>query len=280
MDNAVIRVCVFLIATMVVSLPAVGLALASLFTHRRMRRLSAVALLLLFSDMAELTMSLSIVRSLLGSGVFCGQHTLLSLKSPLILLSCRLCGLYLHQLVAIEGASLLKNPRSSAQLFSHFCSASITTVCVLIFVMFIAVKGDYPNLVFVMLSMFFTSACVLLCVHDISKSTQRVIRKLGLTTMAVCLFTTAFLYGPLVVYMVTHQKLEQAFVDAYSDIGTTQWGTMALSVSSLRVLADPALCVLACREIPRQLHSLRRTFRFVLFESCFSMGVKCDHIRK
>lgn len=255
-DNAnVIRVCVFLITTMVVSLPAVGWALASLYPHRQMRRLSAVALLLLLSDMAELMMSLSFVRPLLGCGVFSEQHTVISLESPVILLSCRLCGLYLHQLVAIEGALHLRNPRSSAQLFSCFCSVGITTVCFLIIITFITIKGDFPNLIFVMLSMLFSYACVLLCVYDISKIRQQAIRELGLTMMAVCLFTIAFLYGPLVVYMATHQKLGQAFMDTYTDIGTTPWGAMALSVSSLRVLADPALCVLACREIPRQLHS-------------------------
>lgn len=259
-DASLIRLCVFFIAPMTLSLPAVGWALASLCSPSRpYRRLSALALLLLLSDVAELTMTLSAVRQLLGGGgVFCGQlHvsqlSVISLEAPI--LSCRLCGLYLHQLVAIEGALHLKNPRSSAQLFSCFCSVGITTVCILIVIMFIAVEGELPNLLFVMLSMLFISACVLLCVYDILKSKQKAVRELGLTMMGVCLFTVAFLYGPLVVYMVSHQKAEQALVDMYSDISATHWGLMAVSVSSLRVIADPALCLLACREIPRQLHS-------------------------
>ncbi|XP_076145738.1 uncharacterized protein LOC143127936 [Alosa pseudoharengus] len=245
-----VRVLVFLVITLTVSLPALGWALASLFTPRKNRRVSGFTflLLLLLSDVSEVTMTLSVVRTLMG-GVFSGLSSLISLESPLILLGCRLSGLYLHQLVAIESTLHLKNPQSSAQLFSFCCSVGMTILCILIVLMFIIVKGNLPNLLFVMLSMFFTCACVLLCLYDISKTKQQAVRQLGQAMMALCLFTVAVLHGPLVVYMVVHQRSEEAPMDRYTDMAVSQWGAMALAISSLRVLADALLCVLACREI-------------------------------
>lgn len=199
-------------------------------------RISPFIFFLIYSDIMELLLC-PFVNTRLLEGTPC--HTILTCCSLCVLLAvARLCGLHFHQLVALQGILSLVYPAHTV----HFLWSSILGVIVWIFVVtcqFFEV-GYICNLIacFVPVTLvLITSILTVKASLAFARSPDR--RKFpGFNILAFAL-STLVLYMPCIILSCVN------YPDPFYQ---SSWVPAVVSIMSLRLVTEPLLCVLVCRE--------------------------------
>ena len=229
---------VFLYASLCAGLPTIVWALYHLRRHQQEGgTVSAFVVSLIVSDILELVLSPFLNTSLLERGP-CSPCEVLFFS----VIGARLCGLHFHQLVALEGILCLTYPHSSSHFFHVFLppALSLTVWITVISCNFFSTIGYIINVIICVVPVilaFITSALTL----RLSSSSAGLLRhkQRSFKVLVTAVFTLVFLYipGPVIYGMDTY----------YVNHGSS-WVTWVLVVMSLRLVTDPLLCVLVCRE--------------------------------
>lgn len=183
--------------------------------------------------------------------------------SSSLLSNFRIFGLLLHQLVALEGVLHLRRPLCASRLSSMPCSLPLT-LAALVWVYVIVWLSALPHSCFSSEGLFKTflvlccwliqciisvtvtlAVCVLTCKAQVfPASTPQTHRRAGRMILSVSMVATFAFYFPSLIFMC--MALFKACLYAY--ISESVW-IMFFSITSLRLIADPLLCVLICREV-------------------------------
>ncbi len=239
-DSSEIRLCIFLITSVCVGLPALVWAFRLLHLHRKIRgQISAFIVLLLLGDLIHLLVNLYTVTELLIRDGYWFPGIILQLCSGLSLNG------FLHQLVALEGVLRLKYPLCSARIFSLPCYITISIlvivfsiVSVFIFFMHLFVTR---NISLFSLGTFLAPLSLLLVTFTITcKASSTPVSKNTRSILIVAIVNFVMLYLPFMLVICVYYFTMHMF-----DI--SWWLVMSLCLMSLRVISDPILCVLVCR---------------------------------
>ncbi|XP_058637792.1 uncharacterized protein LOC131543961 isoform X2 [Onychostoma macrolepis] len=234
-SSSYIRLCIFLITSVCVGLPALVWASRLLYLHMKIReQISSFIVLLLLSDLIQLLLTpLMILLMILNwtPGLFQFWPGLYW------------CGFHLHQLVALEGVLTLKYPLFSARIFSCPCYTII-----FIFVFAFSVQSalfffmePFVNTIILLFNI--GSSLVSLSLLAVSftitgKASSTPVSENTRLVFTVAVFTFVWLYSPFMLFIC---------VNLIMDGVHTSWFVMCLCLMSLRVISDPILCVLVCR---------------------------------
>ncbi len=238
-DSWEIRLCIFLITTVCVGLPALVWAFRLLHLHRKIRgRISAFILLLLLTDLIQLLINLYIVTIILI------QYRDPNLEIILIWLGLNWCGFHLHHLVALEGVSTLTYPLFSARIFSLPCYIIISIIVLILSAVsvFLFVTQPIVNMRMLLFSLGISLTPLLSLVVTFTitcKASSTPVSKNTRSMFAVAIVNFVMLYLPFMLVTCVH-----LFHMYRVDIS---WHMMCLCLISLRVISDPILCVLVCR---------------------------------
>lgn len=229
----------FLIPGLFVGLPTLVWSVRSLCLQLQDGgRISTFIIFLLFSDTLELFLIPFLVVSYSFPQML-NPSTQPHLQNAF--LSVRFWGLYLHQLVALEGILSLRNP-----LFSSRLSSPLVSIPLSLTLWMCAFTFD-----------FFKLAHILNCVIC------------GLTFVVatiLCILTFKAFHSPvsssykgrklalrvLVIAQVTLFVLNGLFMLGFTQFFYFTLWTAAITLMSLRLASDPVLCVLVCRQISRE----------------------------
>ncbi len=235
-SSSYIRLCIFLITSVCVGLPALVWAFRLLYLHIKIReQISSFIILLLLSDLIQLLLNLYIVTQLLT--ILNWDPELFQFWSGL-----SLCGFHLHQLVALEGVLTLKYPLD-ARIFSHPCYF-IIFIFVLVFSVQIALfffMGPFVNTNILLFNI--GTSLAYLCLLAVSltitcKASSTPVSENTRSVFTVAVFTFVMLYLPFLLFVC---------VTFFTGGVHTSWYVICLCLMSLRVISDPILCVLVCR---------------------------------
>lgn len=230
-----IRLLIFFIGAVCVGVPCLIWAFYCVHLQRKTRgQISAFIILLLIIDLLQLPIYISFFIS----------HFFYTVIGYCFL---KLCGLHLHQLVALEGVLTLKYPVVSAYIFSKPCYI-IISIIILLFPLVCGLLAAFRGLVG--LNLGFGSILAPLCLLVVTgiitykapptpSKTPVTDNRPGASVFLVTMVTLVVLYLPCVlVYCVGIFY----FYIPYS------WYVMSLCLLSLTVISEPLLCVLVCRE--------------------------------
>lgn len=219
-NTKMIRWSIFFFTGVCVGFAAVLWAFSVLYQHHKSGgRISFIAIFLLLSDLLELILSPALAY------ICKGYYPCTFLKLPLFV--ARLCGHLLHQLLALESILTQKYP-SLAVIFSSTCSI---TLC--IFVCVVAIGCLFVPNRFIFLSVMSVIVCVVTCTVTCKASPdtkQATDRKPGVLVLSVAMFTLIILYVPF-------------FLNCFFNLPF-----MFDVLVSMRLISEPLLCVLICRE--------------------------------
>ncbi len=237
-DSSLIRLCIFLITSVCVGLPALVWAFRHLHLYRKIRgRISAFILLLLLADLIQLLINLCLVTQIL---IRYPLH-------PVILLfwsGLHWCGFHLHHLVALEGVSTLKYPLFSARIFSLPCYIIISIIVLIlsaVSVFFFVIRPiENMHMLLFSLGISLTPLLSLVVTFTITcKASSTPVSKNTRSMFAVAIVNFVMLYLPLMLVICVNLF--------HMDMVYISWYMMCLCLISLRVISDPILCVLVCR---------------------------------
>ncbi|XP_059381709.1 uncharacterized protein LOC132116864 [Carassius carassius] len=238
-DSSDIRMSIFLIASVCVGLPALVWAFPLLHLHRKIRgRISVFILLLLLNDLIQLPLYLYIMTNILTEyryyidalfQFWFGLHW---------------CGFHLHQLVALEGILTLKYPLWSARIFS-LPSYILISILVLFFsivsALFLFKHSQSTNMSLFSLSTSVVPLIVLAVSSTIScKASSTPVRK-NSSVLTVAILTFVLMYSPFMLIIWVDFFHLYRYVNLF-------WFIISYCLMNLRVISDPILCVLVCRE--------------------------------
>lgn len=204
--------------------------------HKRRGRISSIAIFLLLSDLLEL-----ILIPFLVAYLFKEDSKPCELIFSL-LFGARLYGNLLHQIVAVE--SISQRYPSLGEVFSPSCSIIL---CIVVFLLLIGCRFIYliGNVIIMLVCVLPIIVCAVTYLltwkapHDLN---QAIDRKPGVLVLTVAMFTLIILYMPFFLTVCTDLPF------------------MLDSLASLRLISDPLLCVLVCRELGS---SVPRTHRSI-----------------
>lgn len=249
-----IRLIIFLFSGLCGGLPALIWASGTLRQHHRLTSQKSILLItLLFNNAVELLLTLFIIVLML-SPPWPMSHLICS-----VFFLVRFLGLHFHQLVALEGIVSLTHPRCSTLLSCLPCYMALTLTMVLSVTLAIL----YPHhtlyaALFVVPAVVTVTTCVLVRSVRISPQRPTLRDRPERMVVATSLVTLLGLYGPsLLTLPISHSNGNFFFLNMATaqthDQFASEWDIMTLSVMSLRVIADPLLCVQVCRLPRRQL---------------------------
>ncbi|XP_067303485.1 uncharacterized protein [Pseudorasbora parva] len=234
-----IRLSIFLITALCVGVPC--LIWAFYFVHRQRKtrgRISAFIILLLLCDLLQLLMYPYIVTIFLSFISFFDVITFLGLYCL------KVCGLYLQQLVALEGVLTLKYLLISARIFSAPCYIIISIIILIIPLMYglLMVFIGYGYDLYITIGIILAPVCLLVATGIITfkapptpASTPVTENRPGAVLFLVSTVNLVVLYIPCVLIY---------FIRLFD----MSWFTMSFCLLSLTVISEPLLCVLVCRE--------------------------------
>ncbi len=247
-SGSYIRLCIFLITSVCVGLPALVWAFRLLHLHRKNRgQISAFIVLLLLSDLIELLLDVSTVTVQFIEDTY--WHLFIDIFSLSSWPVLSLCGFHLHQLVALEGALRLKYPLFSAHVFACPC---YTIISILVIVFSISGGFFFLNVPFAnnfrllfSLGTSLTSLCLLAVTFTITcKAPPTPVSKSTRSVFTVAILTFVMLYLPFMLVICVRLFTMGDFTMGVHPSLTL----MSVCLMSLRVISDPLLCVLVCRE--------------------------------
>ncbi len=243
-----VRWSMFIITAACAGLPALVWSVRDLIHHRKNgHRISVFIILLLLTDFVELFLSPYILlKHLLDEITWNADWTIrifLSLWS-----SSRDCGLLLNQLVALEGILSVKYPLYTASVFSSPCFIIfyiLVFLCIIIwsFVLFF-LRYYLFFIIFASVIMWIIS-CRASCSADRHSHTSR---KPDRHILIVFIFTLLVLYLPFILILFFMSTL---YLHKINNVFYIPWLLM-----SVRLISDPLLCVLVCRQNLRMQTSL------------------------
>ena len=243
-----VRFYIFLFISLCGGLPALVLAAWTLHQHRRLRIQSSIFIItLLFNDAVELLLIPFIVAATASTTL-----PLCPLICP-VFLCVRFLGLYLHQMVALEGILGPKHPRCSALLSSVPCYLVLLTLTIVLAVTTVFATHALHAVLFAVPVVVMVTTSVLVCPVNISSRHTAQRDRPDCMVLIVSLVTFLCFYGPFLLTLpLFHYNESLPFLQLFPSPKefASVWETMSLSVMSLRVIADPLLCVLVCR-LPR-----------------------------
>ncbi|XP_062372694.1 uncharacterized protein LOC134060105 [Sardina pilchardus] len=257
---AKVSLVVFLFVGFCMGLPTLVWALLYLRAYRdRGATISPFMIALLLSDVVELALIPLMVYFLFQDDT-CGWTGYQCVAMYPLFASLRLCGFVYHQLVALQGVWALRRAISSATKpslsFRRF-AYNYVSFSVFVWTCFILVSVSegrrLPRLVICGVICFlvaFTSRDA----FTSFPSTDAVYRRLAscrdprLNIFVAYMAILCFVYGPFVVVMVFDEYIDPC-VDSLLFFAS-------LSVMSLRLMAEPLLCVLVCREFGQTCQTL------------------------
>ncbi|XP_041925599.1 uncharacterized protein LOC121689657 [Alosa sapidissima] len=230
----------FLSAGLCVGLPTVIWALYSLRRHQKAGgHVSAFIYSLIASDILELLLS-PFLNTCFLQGI--PSHD----RSPCWMLcfsfaGARICGLHFHQLVAFEGVLFLTYPKPSSHFFGVVFPTALS-LSVWIFVSGINgfTTGYIINLIFCVVPVILAIITSVLTFR-LPRSSVGLLshKRSGFKVLRTALSTLIVLYIPcLVIYSMDFPGLDSE----------SSWLNGAVAIMSLRVVTEPLLCVLVCRE--------------------------------
>ncbi len=237
-----VRLSIFIITAACAGLPALVWSVRDLIHHRKNgHRISVFIILLLLTDFLELFLSPYILlKHLLDEIPSYKDWTCWVLWS--LWWSLRVCGLLLNQLVALEGILSLKYPLYTGSVFSLPCFRIfyiLAFLCIIIgqivlhpvYYFFLAV------LVLIVSVVTWVIYCGFSCCADHHSHTSR---KPDHHILVVFIYTLLVLYLPfmalrLFLFFARPSKLSPLWYIPYF-------------LMSMRLVIDPLLCVLVCRQ--------------------------------
>ena len=230
------REAIFLIFGLCAGIPALAWALRVLLLHvRGGGRVSIFIIFLLLSGAVEFFLIPFIVT--LQIRYEFPRFAILAFTGT------RLCGLCFHQLVALESILSLRHPHCFTRLSSPLYSI---TICLAIWICTCTVFLSIDLLLSVVMAFLLLAVAVaasfLTCVLTATASCSS---RTGLHVLAVAVGTLWFLNVPFIVWFclwLTH-LWRHDYIQIY--------GSMCFCIMTFRLVADPLLCVLVCRGVPR-----------------------------
>ncbi|XP_041925239.1 uncharacterized protein LOC121689455 isoform X1 [Alosa sapidissima] len=247
----------YIIISLCGGLPLHGWAVYSLHLHRCNRRLSTFVIFLLLIDALQLPLSPALVVVALRKDLCLGDVFRCDLVWYLWL-GLSICGLNLHQLVALEGILSRRDLQCCAPWVSLPSSLLICLTELALFMCVVALKMIHSStldyfiglvefmwclaafvLSLVMCVFFCQSSYPLNHTHSRDKTAERVMLAIAATTSFV-------LYG------LSIPALGNVYLNSIDDNIYMILHSISISLSSFRLIADPLLCVLACRKPPEK----------------------------
>jgi len=239
-----VRLSIFTIISVCAGLPALVWSVSDLIHHRKNgHRISVFIILLLLTDFVEIFLSPYIMIKL-----FLGEVSWYRNWICWVFLSSRECGILLNQLVALEGILSVKYPLYSASVFSSPC---FTIFYILVFLCIIIGKivlhpFYYFFLAFLVSVITWIISCGASCSADRHSHTSR---KPDHHILVVFMFTLLVLY--LLYFLFVFFLIELFFPNPLHI-----W-LIPYFLRSVRLISDPLLCVLVCRQSLRIQTSLK-----------------------
>lgn len=205
--------------------------------HDEGREVSVIILSLLLTDLLELLVIPIEVTSLLN--VLACYRGLNCLAAMMTFGFARQCGYCFHQLVALEGILAFRQPDGATRLSTPRYAIPVS-LFVWIWALVTLIMGTSTPLVsFLMGEVIGTGTIVLACIHSILTCMRcsHPDRKPGNMVNAVALFTLVFLYGPFIVWLSM----------LLNGILLLDLGFISIGIITFRLVTDPVLCVLVCK---------------------------------
>lgn len=248
----------YIITSFCGGLPLFGWAVSCLYLHWQCnRQLSTFVSFLLLTDAVQLSLSPALVVGALRKDL-CSDDGFRCDLVWYLWLGTSVLGLNLHQLVALEGILSRRYPQCSAQWFSMPCSLLLCFIELVMVTTVVTLKTIHSSiqdhLIGSMECVWWLAAfvislilCVLFCqssyptrhTHCHDKTTERIMLAIAVTTCFI-------LYG---LSIPAYMTIDITSID-YNIHMILQ--SVYISLSSFRLIADPLLCVLACRKPPER----------------------------
>ncbi|KAI4876817.1 hypothetical protein NFI96_009588, partial [Prochilodus magdalenae] len=229
------RLSIFLICDVCVGVPLLAWATGVLHRHHTSKgRIPGFVFPILLNDLLELTLNLYMIGKLL-QGEWCLEtdtacYILSSLWSASLL-----CGVHLQQMMLLESALILSHPSCSTHAFFSPCSivSSIIVYAGVFLWESFSVALFLFSVLLALLAAMVTSWLIICRTPPIKTH-----RSHGTEAHE---YVLAFATLTLTVYLI--------FLLLYFFLGVWEWWMMSVSLLSVRVIVDPMLCVLVCREV-------------------------------
>lgn len=248
-----IRSYVILITGLYLGVPTLCWAACTFHRHRRSSGKESIFIVtLLFNDALQLLLDVLFLADDFGGVLESIDHS--AHFFPYMHGLVRLLGLWLHQLVALEGAVSVSHSKYAAVFSSVPCSVCVTLTALLVVSMVQFFRGTFHlTFVFLIVVPLLNNGvmCFLMCLHKF-KSPQVMTRGMTgniLGLLAVSLVSYFILYGPYLLIQII--CISASYLDQDS---CTVWLLPTYSIITFRVIADCLLSVLVCR-LPRILFS-------------------------
>lgn len=230
----IIRLLIFSISAMCVGVPCLIWAFYCVHLQRKTRgQISAFIILLLLIDLLQLLIYIPcFISNFFGTGL--GYCFL------------KVCGLHLHQLVALEGVLTLKYPMVSAHISSK-PSYVIISIIILLFplvcgllVAFIGPVGVYLGFgsILAPVCLLVVTGIITYKAPPTASRTPVTDNRPGASVFLVTMVTLVVLYLPCVLVFCVR-------IFQYIPVS---WNVMSFCLLNLTVISEPLLCVLVCRE--------------------------------
>lgn len=230
----IIRLLIFSISAVCVGVPCLIWAFYCVHLQRKTRgQISAFIILLLLIDLLQLLIYIPFfISNFFGTGL--GYCFL------------KVCGLHLHQLVALEGVLTLKYPMVSAHISSK-PSYVIISIIILLFplvcgllVAFIGPVGVYLGFgsILAPVCLLVVPGIITYKAPPTASKTHVTDNRPGASVFLVTMVTLVVLYLPCVLVIC---------VGIFQYVPAS-WFVMSFCLLNLTVISEPLLCVLVCRE--------------------------------
>ncbi len=230
-----VRWSIFIITSVCAGLPALVWSVRDLIHHRKNgHRISVFIILLFLTDFVELFLSPYILLKYLLNEVSYKDWTNRVFWS--LWWSLRDCGLLLNQLVALEGILSVKFPLYSACVFSSPCFIIfyiLVFLCIIIGDIFLNSFFFYVLFVLFVSVIMWIISCGVSCSADRHSHTSR---KPDHHILFVFILTLLVLYLPFILLHL--MSISEFFIFFH----------IPIFLMSVRLISDPLLCVLVCRE--------------------------------
>ncbi|KAL7841526.1 hypothetical protein SRHO_G00252170, partial [Serrasalmus rhombeus] len=248
----------FIIASLCVGIPALIWSLHSLYVCRKSGgRISVFIVFLLINVLLQSAFSPPAIMF----------HLEISCRSKgcywtfILFGMAEVCGLYLHQLVALESVLHLRHPVYTADLFSLPCSVTLS-ISVYLFAFACAAIFDIcafclPSIGILIVTFILTFKAPPSHHDTVTKRRPRQ------WVLAVAMVTAIVLYVPSLVTLYLQKCYMNVLYEYRYEFFSIQYLWAAVQVTSslrsLRLISDTLLCVLVCKKVlpaqPEQLHA-------------------------
>ena len=252
---SLVRCLIFLLTGLVVGLSALAWAARTLHQHRRSGgKVSVFIVTLLFTDALELLLLPLVVVMMTAH---CG-NALFTRTLSILFFVVRFLGLNLHQLVALEDTASFTHPGGASVPSSLPCSLALLLSMLLPVTVVIIFSSNFHFLAIVGLLLVApvgtnVAKCVLICSARAAPHITTRGGRPDKQVMAVSLITFLGLYGPYFLTLTLYMRFALLPPSCASLHGFhSEWETLSFSMMSLRVVADPLLCVLVCKSAKPQ----------------------------